>query len=144
MQAISKRGLPKAQRLILGLWIPIWIFFLISPILKNPGQLKVMMRLLQSDIEGRRAIVYGPEFYRFLQFCREKLPTGSTFRLVGVDYAAIEKVRAFYHLYPCLVSENPDYILVYNMPRYQQAGADLFAVLDPTHFILKTSQPSLP
>lgn len=130
---------------MLAVWAAVWVFFLLWPFLKNPSGLRVALEFLRSDAEGRRALVYGEEFYEFLRFCQQKLPAGSTFHLVGIDYAAVEKVRAFYVLYPCLVSENPDYLLVYKKPGYEHEGTHLFAALDSARFILKkASSPPLP
>jgi hypothetical protein len=134
--------LPKPLRWLLGLWVLIWAFFLVWPVFRNSLQLGSILKVLLADEEGRRAASYGPDFYAFLRFCKEKLPAGAAFRLVGIDYAAVEKVRAFYFLYPCLVSENPDYILVYRQPDSQVEGAYLYAAMDPSRYILKTLRPS--
>lgn len=130
-----------AWRIILGLWVPVWLFFLVWPLGKNPAVWKDWIALMRSDADGRRAAAYGDEFYSFLRFCKGKLPEGSTFRLVGIDYASIAKVRAFYFLYPCLVSENAEYILVYETPGYWEENTREFALLAPGSFILRSSQP---
>jgi hypothetical protein len=103
-----------------------------------------MFRLLRADTEARRTDVYGSEFVAFLRFCKEKLPAGSTFRLVGIDYASIEKVRAFYFLYPNLVAEHPQFILVYRSPGHQEANARLYASLNSGTFILRSTEPAIP
>lgn len=114
-----------------------WLFYWIWPVAKNPARLRTTLALLQGSVEDRRAVAYGSDLHQFLQFCKEKLPPGSTFRLVGIDDASIEKVRAFYFLFPCLVSKQAEYILVYNNPTYREGDARLFAALNPSRFILR-------
>jgi hypothetical protein len=129
----------KPLRIILSLWIPVWIFYWIWPVVKKPERLRTTVALLREDADGRRAIAFGENFYRFLQFCKQKLPAHSAFRLVGVDDASIDRVRAIYYLYPCVASSSPEYILVYENATYREENADLHALLTPTQFILKKS-----
>ena len=99
---------------------------------------------MQADTEARRSDVYGAELYAFLRFCKDRLPAGSTFRFVGIDYASIDKVRAFYYLYPNLVAEQAQFILVYRSPRYQENNTYLYASLNSSHFILRNTQTAIP
>src|SRR5262245_46420139 len=99
---------------------------------------------MRADTEARRSDAYGAELYAFLRFCKERLPAGSTFRLVGIDYASIDKVRAFYYLYPNLVAEQAHFILVYRSPGYQENNTYLYASLNSSHFILRHSQTVIP
>lgn len=131
--------LPPAWRFILTLWIPIWLFFLAWPIRKDPSKLSSAVSLVRADSETRRQTAYGQEFHRFLRFCKDQLPAGATFRLVGVDYASIDKVRAFYFLYPNVVAEHAQFILVYQTPGYREDDAHLYALLNSGSFILKSS-----
>jgi hypothetical protein len=141
----SIRPLPKTLRFILALWVPVWIFFLAWPLAKDPARLTYAWRLFRASGEDRRAIVYGEELHEFLRFCKDRLPADSTFRLVGVDYASIDKVRAFYALYPRLVAaERAQFILVYRSPGYEENGAHPLAVLNSGSFILKTVPSAVP
>lgn len=141
----SIRPLPKALRLILALWLPVWAFFLAWPVGKDPARLGLAWRLFRASSEERRATVYGEPFDQFLRFCKDRLPPDSTFRLVGVDYASIDKVRAFYVLYPRLVAaERAQFVLVYRSPGYHEDGACPFAVLNAGSFILKAAAPAVP
>ena len=135
---------PGAIRLILALWIPVWVFFLVWPLRKDPAKLSNTFRLIAADTETRRASVYGEEFYTFLRFCKARLPAGSTFRLVGVDYASIDKVRAFYFLYPSLVAEHPQFILVYQTPTYHEDNTHAYARLNEGSFLLRSTSPAIP
>ena len=121
-----------------------WVFFLVWPLRKDPARLADTFRLMRADTETRRASAYGEEFHAFLRFCKDRLPTGSTFRLVGVDYASIDKVRAFYFLHPSLVAEHPQFILVYQSPDYRENNARLYTSLNSGSFILRSTQPAIP
>jgi hypothetical protein len=140
----SRKTLLPSWRFILALWLPVWFFFLVWPLWKDPSKVGNTFRLLRAGTEARRTDVYGSEFVAFLRFCKEKLPAGSTFRLVGIDYASIEKVRAFYFLYPNLVAEHPQFILVYRSPGHQEANARLYASLNSGTFILRSTEPAIP
>jgi hypothetical protein len=102
------------------------------------------LRLIRADTEARRASAYGEDFHTFLRFCKDRLPAGSTFRLVGIDYASIDKVRAFYFLYPSLVTEHAQFILVYRSPDYHESNAYLYASLNAGSFILRSTQLAIP
>ena len=136
--------LPTACRFILALWIPVWVFFLVWPLRKDRVNLASTFRLIRADTETRRASAYGDEFYTFLRFCKDRLRVDSTFRLVGVDYASIDKVRAFYFLYPSLVAEHPQFILIYKTPAYHEDNSHAYARLNEGSFILLSTSPAIP
>lgn len=136
--------LPTTCRFILALWIPVWVFFLLWPLRKDPATLANTFSLIRADTEARRASAYGEEFYTFLRFCKARLPAGSTFRLVGIDYASIDKVRAFYFLYPSLVAEHSQFILVYQTPAYHEDNSHAYARLNEGSFILRSTSPAIP
>jgi hypothetical protein len=136
--------LPTACRFILALWIPVWVFFLVWALRKDPARLAETFRLIRANNEARQASAYGEEFYAFLRFCRDRLPAGSTFRLVGIDYASIAKVRAFYFLYPSLVAEQAEFVLVYRTPTHREDNTHAYARLNEGSFILRRSRPPTP
>ena len=140
----STNTLSAPWRVILALWLPVWSFFLVWPLWKDPSKVGNTFRLLRADTDARRADAYGEEFDAFLRFCKDKLPAGSTFRLVGIDYASIDKVRAFYFLYPNLVAEHAQFILVYRSPGHQEANAHLYTSLNSGTFILRSTEPAIP
>ena len=134
-------ALPTSWRSILALWLPVWFFFLVWPLRKEPSIIASMFRLVRANTEARRADAYGEEFDAFLRFCKDKLPAGTTFRLVGIDYASIDKVRAFYFLYPNLVAEHAQFILVYRSPGYRESDTHFYTALNSGSFILRSTQP---
>jgi hypothetical protein len=140
----STGTLPADWRLILALWLPVWVFFLIWPLRKDPSRVVRAFSLIGAGAEARRASAYGEEFHAFLQFCKQRLPAGSTFRLVGIDYASIDKVRAFYFLYPCLVAEQAQFILVYRTPGYREDNTHPCDHLNSGSFILRSVQSAIP
>jgi hypothetical protein len=141
----STTPLPTALRFILISWVLVWAFFLVWPLGKDPARLAQALSLVGASAERRQSIVFGEEFYEFLHFCKDRLPADSTFRLAGIDYASIDKVRAFYVLYPRLVAaEHAQFILVYRKPGYHEDGAQLYARLNSGTFILKTTQSGTP
>jgi hypothetical protein len=135
---------PRSWLFILGLWIPVWVFFLVWPLRKDPARLARTFSLIRTNTEARRSDAYGEDFHKFLLFCKDRLPAGSTFRLVGIDYASIKKVRAFYFLYPSVVAEHAEFILVYQTSGYREENAHPYALLNPGSYILRSTQPSIP
>ena len=136
--------LPTAWRFILALWIPVWFFFLVWPLRKDPSKLVDAFILIGADTEARRAYAYGEEFHAFIRFCRDRLPAGSTYRLVGIDDASIDRARAFYFLYPSLVTERAQFILVYKTPGYRENDTHRYASLNSGTVILRSAQLALP
>lgn len=117
---------------------------MVWPLRKDPSRMARTFSLIRTNTEVRQSDAYGKEFHSFLRFCKDRLPAGSTFRLVGVDYASIDKVRAFYFLYPSVVAEHGQFILVYQTFGYREDNAYPYALLNPGSYILKSTQPSNP
>jgi hypothetical protein len=131
-------------RITLKLWILLWLFFLLWPNARNRNLWLEYATLIRSDVETRRAVSYGRDFFEFLEFCKRSLPAGSTFRLVGVTSQDIARVRALYYLYPCLQSESPQYTLVYRAPSFRLEGASICAALDTSRYVLRNSAQVTP
>ena len=121
-----------------------WLFLLFWPGSRNRTLWKEYAVLVKGDAEQRRALIYGPDFVEFLDFCKHQLPAGSTFHLAGVDYKDIARVRAFYYLYPCLDSDSPQYTLVFRISGYEVAGSSTYAALDASRYILKNPPQTAP
>jgi len=128
------------RKLILKTWLIVWILFLVRPFLLNKSSLIDHLELAEADFETLRSKAYGTDFYRFLNFCKDRVPVGSTFQLVGPERESVDRVRALYYLYPRLSTQKPDYVLVYNSPWFRQRNAIPFASLDQDSFILRNEQ----
>ena len=128
------------RKLILKTWLIVWVLFLVRPFLLNKSSLGDYLEIAKADFETRRSMAYGTDFYRFLNFCKERVPVDSTFQLVGPDRESVDRVRALYYLYPRLSSQKPDFVLVYKAPWFRQGKAIPFASLDQDSFILRNEE----
>ena len=71
--------LPTTCPFILALWIPVWVFFLLWPLRKDPATLANTLKLIPANTEARRASAYGQKFQTFLRFCKGRLPAAPRF-----------------------------------------------------------------
>ena len=124
-------------RWIFVLWIGIWGLFWIRPFIIGKSEFTKNFHLFHLDFEGRREEVYGKDLYHFLKFCKLKLPPGVRYRLVGLDSASLDWLRAVYFLYPCLVSGEPEYLLVYKQPQFHADHSERLVFIFEDSFILK-------
>lgn len=129
----------KIFKIILIVWIALWVFFIAKSLVteKDKSTLKEYVSLVCADQEGKRAIVFGRDFYEFLKFCKANLPSGSGYEITGIPLDSVDLPRLIYYLYPSLNNSNPDYILVYKRPGFSKEGAYLYASLDKESFILR-------
>ena len=127
----------KSVRIFFLVWVLLWLLFACRQFWRSPSFLSYYYQLVLADAEGRRAISYGSEFYRFLRFCNQSLPPGSRFQLIGPPDWSIDRVRAHYYLYPLRLNDNPYFLLVYKSPLFRSNKAIMFAALDQESFILK-------
>lgn len=130
----------KLAKSLFIVWVLLWFFFACRQFWLRPSFLNYYYHMVLADAEGRRAMTYGPEFYRFLHFCNESLPPRSRFQLIGPPDWSIDRVRAHYYLYPHRLSDDPDYLLVYKTPLFRPNGSVLLAALDQESFILKVKR----
>ncbi len=117
-------------------WIVLWVVFDVRPFLKQ-SYLTRYRALLGRSLEERRAIVYGEKLYAFLKFAKGVLPESSTYMLRGLDAGSVDRVRAYYYLYPDLTSDSPLFILAHDSPRFTEPGYARFAAMDDENVILK-------
>ena len=107
-------------------WIAFWIFFLIRE--DKDGQYQAMKYLYTHAGEERTRFIIGEPLYGFLLYCRENIPVGSSYELLGFKKFSINEERARYFLWPLVsVSEEPDYKIVYgkgvsSVPGYKEYG----------------------
>jgi hypothetical protein len=125
----------KIARIFLFIWLSLWIFLLFRN-LHGPEGVQPRFRLAGLNFEDRRRQLYGLEFCRFMDFCRQNLPAGSTFLFVGPDDQSVTRPRAYLELYPHMPCDRPDFLLVYQAPGYSAPKTRLYAKYSPENYIL--------
>jgi hypothetical protein len=117
----------------------LWIFFTAKGLVKEKDKstFREYVNLALADPEGRRAIVFGKDFYEFLRFCKSNLPEMSGFEIEGVAGDSTDLPRMAYYLYPALKCSPAEFILVYKTPGFVKEGTVLYSSLDEESFILK-------
>ena len=103
-------------KLIFIIWVSLWVFFIIRG-LTAQGVIYDYRELLLRPLEGKHSYVTGDSLYEFLIFCKNKLPEGAKYKIIGLDEGSLEKRRAVYYLYPLIESETPEFILNYGPDR---------------------------
>ncbi|MFA5085158.1 MAG: hypothetical protein WC482_02200 [Candidatus Omnitrophota bacterium] len=126
----------KTLKLILAIWVILWISFLMREVFAKGG-LRVYSALLNRSLDDKRSYVTGDNFYEFLVFCNDKLPEGAVYGWTKIDKADHARRRSTYYLYPHLEEEGADFLLVFNEPFSAGPGYELFAKLDDARYILK-------
>ncbi len=123
-------------RIIFLVWIVLWVY-LIARELFIKKHVREYAILLSRDYEGKHSFVTGDRLYELLQASRKSIPQESTYRLIGFEDGSLDKRRAAYYLYPRLEKEPADYIIVYGLPEYFEAGYGIISQLDEKRAILK-------
>jgi hypothetical protein len=97
-------------KILFVVWIALWIgFFARELFVKN--NIRDYRVLLSRTLEGKHAYVTGDKLYGFLAYCRNNMPEGSKYKMIGIDEGALERRRAVYYLYPDIENKNPDFII---------------------------------
>jgi len=122
-------------KIICLIWILLWINFILRDLFHR-GTFYDYKNMVGKDAEARRSYVYGDDLYEFLKFSKDKIPSSTTYDLVGVEDFSIEYRRSVYYLYPLLEDGDAEYLLVYNKPSYRNVRYKRFADLDRNRFIL--------
>ncbi|MBU0571246.1 MAG: hypothetical protein KJ995_04945 [Candidatus Omnitrophica bacterium] len=108
----NSRTIKKTLIVVLIVWTAIWLFFLVRE--DKDGQYRVLGDLYRSNDETKVKVVYGNDFYDFLEFCRDNIPAGATYEIYGFEKYSIDEVRARYLLFPARVdTKNPDFKIKY-------------------------------
>lgn len=123
-------------RALLGLWIVVWICFLITFHLYT-DRVKNYSELISLSTEERIARIVGEQFYEFVQFCQENLPAEASYKILGAEPKSLEIFRFQYYLYPHLALKDPQFILVYNIHHQSEPGYSLYKTLNDENYILK-------
>jgi hypothetical protein len=127
-------------KVVFAIWVAVWLVFFSQQVLWGRKLINECPHLIQSNTEQRRAEAYGEDYYAFLRFCQANLPHNTRFQLVGPPEWSVDRVRAHYFLYPSLVSEKPEFILVYKTPTFQAKKATQIATLSRESYVLRVDQ----
>lgn len=123
--------------MVFFVWIVVWLLFFSQQVFWGKNLITRWQRLIRSNPEQRRAETYGEDYYAFLRFCRANLPLNTKFQLVGPPEWSVDRVRAHYFLYPSLVSEKPEFILVYKTPAFQAKKVMMIAAWTHESYVLR-------
>lgn len=129
----------KILKIAFLVWMILWIWFVIRDLFlkDNINSYRV---LITRSLEGKHSYVTGDRLYEFLAFSTGSLPAGASYNFTGIEPDSIENRRAVYYLYPLIQQENPDYILVYGRPGFEEEGYALAAKMDESRYILKRKE----
>ena len=126
----------RSKIIIFLVWASIWALYDIRPLIKD-GCFREYVRLIGRPQKERRAVVYGKDLMEFLDHAGKEMPEGSTYKLVGLGYGPVDTVRAYYYLYPDIISERPRFILVYKTAGFKESGYSLSSSMDEESYVLK-------
>lgn len=110
-------------KIAFGVWVILWAWFLVRELFVKDN-LDIYRALLQRSLEGKRSYVTGDRLYEFLMSCRNRMPEGSTYKIVGLEEGSLDRRRAAYYLYPDLESNEPAYILDTEKYILKKSGGD--------------------
>ncbi len=126
----------KVARIVFGIWLFLWVLFLIRPYVKNDLYREYKV-LFSRSLDGKRAYVTGDSLYEFILFCKEAVPLPSSYRIIGLEKQPHAERRVIYYLYPHIESATPEYIFVYDQETFMYNGYTFFKQLDERRYILK-------
>jgi len=117
-------------------WVVLWAWFAVRDFFLK-GNVKSYEVLLSRTAEGKRSYVTGDRLYEFLTFCRSAIPENATYLSKGLEKDSIDERRAVYYLYPMMESNDPDYIIVFDITYAPDRNYIIHKKLDDLRYILK-------
>src|SRR5262245_22558241 len=139
---MSRALQPKPERLVntaTWLWLGVWIFLLTKPLITNFAGVRRTLDILRESPEERLRSSYGKELYEFHKLCQRTLPETARFDIVGLARGSQDHSRLVYLLYPRVLSDRPEYLLVYHSPSYSRPNSHLLASLNNGDLILQVN-----
>lgn len=127
-------------RIIVAVWIGLWLLFLVRPYFKKDliGEYRT---LIVRSLEGKRSFTLGDELYDFVTNCRYSVPKERfTFSVDGLDDDQLAKCRIAYYLYPAVCVEDAEYIFVFKKADYKKDGYAIFRMFGQDKYILKKAK----
>ena len=111
--------------IIFAVWLFLWVFFILRE--DKDDQYRSLRELYRLSGESKVRHVVGGELYDFLVFCRDNMPEGSTYELMGFEKYSIYEVRARYFLWPMRAGTGRTDFKIFcgasaNMPGYEKVG----------------------
>ena len=136
-------------RVVLGIWIYLWILFSIIPYFTHKDPRAGSAALIALSPSGKKIHLLGASLYEFIQFCHKSVPGSARYYLAGVNPGELLYVQALYELYPHVTyfrsppkdAPPPDYIFAYDQEQFYVPGYELYKRLDDRRFILKRTEP---
>ena len=119
------------------LWLGVWVFLLTKPLIGNFAGVRKAFDMLRQPPEERLQQSYGKELYEFHKLCQRTLPETARFDIVGLERGSQDHSRLVYLLYPRVLSDRPEYLLVYHSPSYNRPNAHRLASLANKDLILQ-------
>ena len=124
-------------RIILVVWIAIWLLYLIRPYFKKDLMGKYRT-LISRPLEGKRSFATGDELYGFMTDCRDSiLDERFTFSVAGLDDDALARCRLAYYLYPAVSIDDAEYVFVFKKSDHKLSGYSIFREFSRDKYILK-------
>ena len=82
-------------KIAFGVWVILWAWFLIRELFVKDN-IDTYRALLQRSLEGKHSYVTGDRLNEFQTSCRNKMPEGSSYKIVGLEEGSLDKRRAAY------------------------------------------------
>ncbi|NQU16565.1 MAG: hypothetical protein HQ564_00750 [Candidatus Saganbacteria bacterium] len=121
---------------IVSILFVFWILLAINSEYNNINIIRSDWHLLGKTLEQKQALTTDPAFYAFLTFCKEKLPPKSKIKFLTA--AGYFDSKGAYYLFPHLISDEPDYLLIYKKsPELDSTKYTLYSKYKEGEYILK-------
>ena len=98
----------KFWKIVFAVWIFIWVFFFTRGLVK--GRFEKYSRLYGLTRDGKIDHILGERLSIFLDVCKKEIPPDNTYKIEG-NLDEHDRFRYIYHLYPRVLSEDPDYLV---------------------------------
>ena len=124
-------------RIIMAIWIIIWLLFFVRGFIRV--DYKIFKGTLGSSVDDKTAFSMTKDLYAFILYAKKKLPDDASYEFVynNLLLDPVENVRMIYYLYPRITKDNPQYVVVFEMPSYKKFGFTLSERFSEGSFILK-------
>jgi len=120
--------------LVVFLWLILWVVFLIKQN-KRGEYIQLKFLYTHNDAERKRFIM-GQDLYDFVDYCKEQIPAGKTYKFVGIE--GLDMVRARYMLWPAIMDPfDPEFVLLYKSNEVVPGGYGVLKKVNDAEVIFK-------